>query len=503
MKLTKLILKQIALSGLLLLIATGCEDFLSENNKSALTQDNYYKNASQAQSAVDGIYVNLRTWTNYLGYGEKPWSSLELLVGHANTNGQSDFNRELIQHDAGTDHPAFSDVWNNFYNGIANANVAIKNIPDVQMDEQLKSKLLGEARFLRAYFYFNLVRLYGNIPLITEPVDAGSNKLHPEQASVEDVYEQIVADLKSAEQSNLPLVDRTGRASKGAVKALLSNVYLSMAGYPVEGGDEYYELAADKAEEVIDSNQYPLFENYDYLHDREHQNQKEFIFQVQYESGIAEHQITPMIVPENIGITPYTDEFGALVPIDEFVESYEDGDLRTEEQEFYFSEYTMPDGSTVEFGAHALYKYWLDAAANPQNGDQHNDLNWTLYRMPEVMLIYAEAINEVNGGPNQKAYEQINAIRERANLDPLSGLSQQEFRRAVWKERYHELAFENKAYFDIQRTHMVYDLVDNEFVNAFDHTNVQGTRFTEQYMLWPIPQSEMQANSNLKQNPGW
>src|SRR5690625_1775907 len=131
-----------------LFLMTGCKDFLTETNKSATTQDDFFANASQAQSAVDGIYEDLRTFTNSTGYGEAIWVSLDLLVGHASTNGQSDRNREFINHNAGTESPIFSNVWDNFYNGVANANVAIANIPDIDMEEGTKQELLGEARFV-------------------------------------------------------------------------------------------------------------------------------------------------------------------------------------------------------------------------------------------------------------------------------------------------------------------------------------------------------------------
>lgn len=487
----------------MLFLMTGCKDFLTETNKSATTQDEFFANAAQAQSAVDGIYEDLRTFTNSTGYGEAIWVSLDLLVGHASTNGQSDRNREFINHSAGTESPIFSNVWDNFYNGIANANVAIANIPDVDMEESKKQELLGEARFLRAFYYYHLVRLFGEIPLITEPIDASSEDLYPDETSVDSVYSQIVEDLETAEQAGLPESTTSGRVSQGAVKSLLASVYLTMAGYPLERGQEYYQLAADKAEEVIDAGWYTLFEDYSYLHDRAHKNQGEFILQAQYEGEVTTNTITALIIPERAGISTFGDEYGSLRPVDDFIQTYEEGDKRIEEQEFYFTKYTMPDGTVTNFGQYALWKYWLDEAANLETGDQQGDINWTLLRLPEVMLIYAEAINEVNGGPNQKAYDQINAIRERANLEPLSGLSQNQFREEVWKERYHELNFENKAYFDIQRTHMVYDLENNTFVDAFNHQNIKGVTFTEKYMLWPIPFSEMQTNPNLTQNPGW
>lgn len=490
------------LSAIVLLVLTaGCDDMLVETNKSAITQDNYYTTAEQAQSAVNGIYPTLRSFTSSSGYGERSWVSLELLVGHANTNGQSDRNRQMIAHSAGSEHPVFSDYWDDFYYGISNANVAIARIPDVNMDETRKQQLLGEARFLRALYYYYLVRLFGDIPLITEPVDAAHPELYPDRDPAEEVYALIVSDLQFAEQAGLPEVDQSGRVSQGAVKSLLASVYLTMAGHPLNKGAEYYQLAADKAEEVIDAGWYTLFDNYLYLHDRAHKNQGEFIFQVQYQAGIATNGITQIITPENEGITPFGDEYGALRPVNEFVASYEPGDKRTREQEFYFSKYTLADGTTKEFGEYALYKYWLDEAAG-HNGDQQIDMNWTLLRLPEVMLIYAEATNEVSG-PTQKAYDQVNQIRARAELAPLANLSQEEFRQAIWRERYHELAYENKAYFDIQRTHRVYDLANNMFVDAFSYENVQGTTFTEKYLLWAIPYDEIQTNPNLTQNPGW
>src|SRR5699024_7501375 len=158
-----------------------------------------------------------------------------------------------------TDQSVFSEVWDNFYNGVANANVAIANIPDVEMDQSKKKQLLGEAHFLRAFYYYHLVRLYGEIPLITEPVDANSENLYPQESSVDSIYTQIVNDLQVAEKAGLPGNTDSGRISQGAVKSLLASVYLTMAGYPLQKGNEYYQLAADKAEEVIDAGWYTLF----------------------------------------------------------------------------------------------------------------------------------------------------------------------------------------------------------------------------------------------------
>lgn len=494
----------LVLCGMSLFGGTACEDFLGEQNKSAITQENYFTSASQAEAAVNGIYPMLHTLTTSQGnnYGEAVWVSLEMPVGHATTLGQSLYNNGLIQHDNSPIEPVFRVMWEGFYEGIANANLSINSLPSVEMDEARKSALLGEAYFLRALYYFYLVRLYGNIPLTTEPIDFSSPDLYPEQAPKEQVYELIVSDLQQAEMSGLPEVDRTGKASLGAVKSLLANVYLTMAGQPLNKGAEYYQLAADKAEEVIDAGWYSLFDDYDYLHDRAHKNLGELIFQVQYLNGVITNNITEFVTPDKIGISKLNGEIGALMPRNEFVQSYESNDKRAQEKQFFFSEYPASGGATtIKFGEYALYKFWLVEAAG-QNGDANSDENWTLLRLPEVMLTYAEASNEVTG-PTQKAYDQVNLIRQRAELPPLAGLSKDEFREAIWRERYHELAFENKAYFDIQRTHQAYDLTTGNFVDVFSYKNESGVTFNEQYMLWPIPQSEIDVNPKLQQNPGW
>ena len=482
--------------------STGCEnDFLAEENKSAVTQENYFTTPAQAQAAVTGIYPMLHTFNEEIEFrGDAVWSLLEMPVGH-NVPGGSQYKDNSIKHKNAANEPVYSLVWSRFYTGIANANLAISRIPAISMNESVKKSLIGEAYFLRALYYSYLVKLYGDVPLITDPIDFLSADLYPERTAREKVYERIVSDLIKAEQAGLPNVDRTGKASLGAVKSLLASVYLTMAGYPLNKGPEYYKLAAAKAKEVLDANYYTLFDSYAYLHDRAHKNQGELIFQVQYMSGIKINRITQFISPN--GISKLTSDLGTVMPIREFYDSYENGDRRTREKQFYFTE-DFARGSTtkiVKF-APALYKFWLEEAAG-RNGDGNTDQNWTLLRLPEVMLIYAEAANETEG-PGAFAYEQINAIRRRANLTPLANLSKEEFREAVWRERYHELAFENKAYFDIQRTHKAYNLKTGQFEDVFTYVNESGVSFNEQYMLWPVPQSEIDANPKLRpQNKGW
>jgi hypothetical protein len=491
-------------AALLLTVASGCSDFLKQDIRSTLTPGTYFANADQAQAAINGLYDNLRILSSNgdVGYGESAWVGLELMAQHATSLGQSQFNNQILNQTLDAANPYFSNVWDNAYYGIGAANLAIARIPGIAMDDTQKKALLGQAYFIRAFLYYHLVRLYGDVPLLTTPVDGTSPDLYPTRTAQADVYKLIITDLQTAEQAGLPAVDRTGRISQGAVKSLLASVYLTTAGYPLQQKDNY-QLAASKAAEVIDAGSYPLFNKYISLHNNADKNQGELILQAQYQFGIATNAISPLIIPYFVGISHYNDEFGALIPTNGFFNSYEAGDLRTKERQFYFSKYARIKSptDTVNFNAHALYKYFhLESALSTTTPDC--DENWTLLRMPEVMLIYAEAINEASGA-TPKAYAQLNAIRNRAQLPALSGLSKDDFRTAVWKERYHELAYENKAYFDIQRTRKAYDVVNNRFVDAVGFKNEVGNAFQAKYLLWGIPTAEINTNNKLTQNPGY
>ncbi|TGD80777.1 RagB/SusD family nutrient uptake outer membrane protein [Hymenobacter wooponensis] len=500
--------RTVAMCSGLLLATTGCDSFLDVDSRSNIRPDDFYATAGQAQTGIDGLYPSLRIVQNETGYGEAIWVTLELMALHATSLGQSFNNNQFINQSIDPANPSFSSVWNSAYNGIGAANLAITKIPAIEMDEAQKKVLLGQAYFIRAYLYNLLVRLYGDVPLITAPTTGPGPDLYPSRAPKMEVYQLIISDLQAAETSGLPVVDRSGRISQSAVKALLADVYLTTAGYPLQL-KENYQKAADKAAELIDAGNYPLFVDpltgeaqYINLHNNASKNQGELILQAQYANGIATNAISPLIVPYFAGVSVYNDEFGALIPTEEFYKSYESGDLRAQERQFYFSSYPSIKNSAeiVQFKRHALYKYFhLESALNR---NVSNDENWTLIRMPEVMLIYAEASNEASATP-PKAYAQINAIRKRAKLPELRGLSKEQFREAVWKERYHELAYENKAYFDIQRTRKAYDVVNNRFVDVVGFKSEVGTTFQEKYLLWGLPSAEINRNKNLTQNPGW
>ncbi len=488
---------------ILLTFCFSCSDFLDEVDQSNFTQDNYFTKPEHAGSIINAIYKDLILAGVGGDYGGNPQLMTEFQTGLAGTKvGQNTQinNIRLLANNG--DNGYSKSWWNTNYRAIANANLAIEKIPGIAMDSDLKKKYLGEAHFLRAYNYFNLVRMFGNIPLILVPVDASSPELYPMQEKSETVYESIVSDLKEAESSNLNWVDKSGRATMATVKALMSEVYLTMAGYPLNKGTEYYSLAADKAKEIIDHGEYYLFPSYDYLHRVDMKNIGENIFMIQYQSGIINSSFQDLYLPYNLDISYYSTEAGSIYAVNEFISSYEQGDKRIEEGEFYYTKYTSNKdrSDTLNFGAYYIYKFFdTDAHLNTAR----SSLNYPLIRYAQVLLTFAEAQNEAESTPTDDAYLYLNKIRERANLTDLAGLTKDEFRKAVWKERYHELAFENKIWFDMARTRQVLNLTTGNFDDYVGHEFVYGPILSERELLFPIPTGEINNNRKLTQNSGY
>ncbi|QHV99925.1 RagB/SusD family nutrient uptake outer membrane protein [Spirosoma endbachense] len=485
----------------LFLAGSACSDFLAESDKSNFTTDNYFTKPEHATSAINAIYDNLKNTTGG-GFNGAPWMMLEFATGLANTELGQAVNSLYVRNLTNTSDNEYSRVyWVSCYKGIANANLAIARIPAIAMDEVARKKALGEARFLRAYYYYNLVQLFGKVPLILEPIDLNSPTLYPGQSDEESIYKQIVDDLSVAESSGLPFLDASGRVSTGAAKSLLASVYLTMAGYPLQKGAEYHKKAADKANEVISSNQYSLFTTYDDLHNPAKKNIGENIFMVQFTANIQPSGWQTSIIPYNQGISAYSDETGAIFAQKEFVESYETGDLRAQEKQFYYRSYTLSNdrSKTIDLGGYYIYKHF-DTQAHLTTTS--SDLNWPLYRFAEVLLIYAEAANEVSG-PTTAAYEAVNKIRRRAKLPDLAGLTKEQLRESIWRERWYELSFENKTWFDMARLRKAFNESTRTFDDFVGHKFSYGPVLKERELLFPIPTAEIRNNTKLQQNKGY
>ncbi|GAB3985365.1 RagB/SusD family nutrient uptake outer membrane protein [Spirosoma daeguense] len=495
----------------------GCSSFLEEKAPSNLTNDSFYTIPDHAEAGLASVYHSLRFMGDGAGIFSSNWQLLEAMTGTSTTETaqNSDLNNLYsMSHDGNTAHVV--NYWNGLYRVIAQANQVLEKVPPIPlMDAAQKTKILGEARFLRASAYFTAVQLWGDVPLITKPQTATSEDFRPARVKSEDVYKLIVDDLLAAEAAGLAWMDVSGRVNLAAVKTQLAKVYLTMAGFPLSKGASHYKLAADKALEVITyANANPstinLFTTYEDVHKESTKNRTEHLFMLQYNAIVASNPMDNFygnFKPINYNGPTGT---GSSVPTPSFYKSYEAGDLRAKDQDgyFYTTYFTNGTGARFELGAPYVFKHFNRTANGTSGvaGTRQNNLNVPQIRFAETLLLFAEAQNEV-GGPTQPAYEAMKRIRDRAKLTtPAIGtFNQASFREAVWRERWHELCYEQLTWFDMVRLRKVYNETTNGFDNFVGHINLSTNKALEQkHLLLPLPRQEMLNNPSLTpQNPGY
>lgn len=508
---------RVLLGGALLLGPIGCKDFLVETAPSNLTPDNFYTIPDHAEAALASVYDNLRFMGDGSGIFSSNWQMLEAPTGTSitETAQNSDLNNLYgLVYDGNTQHVV--NYWNGLYRVIAQANQVLDKVPGIAlMDAAQKTKVLGEAKFLRAYAYFNIVRLWGDAPLITKPQTVNSEDFFPTRAKQEDIYKLIVEDLTAAEAAGLKWTDPSGRVNLAAVKSQLARVYLTMAGFPLSKGASHYKLAADKAFEVITyANATPadinLFPTYEDVHKESNKNKVEHIFMIQYNTLVAGNPMDNMypnfkpVTSNGVGGT------GSTIPTPAFYASYEPGDLRAKDQVgyFYTTYFTNGTGAPFNLGAPYIFKHFnrTSNGAPGSTATKNNNLNVPQIRYADVLLMYAEAQNEL-GAPTQAAYDAFKRIRDRAQLTTpaLATYTQVSFREAVWRERWHELCYEQITWFDMVRLRKVYNETTNGFDNFVGHVNKSSNvPLQEKHLLFPIGKQELLNNPNLKtQNPGY
>jgi hypothetical protein len=503
---------KVFLCAMLLVGVSGCSEFLEENDPSNLTPQSFYTLPKHADAAIFAAYASTRFYGDGAGIFSSNWQLLEAPTGTTTTETaqNSDLNNlYTLSWDPNTGH--IQNWWRGLYVVVANANLVIENVPGINMDQAAKTKVVGEALFLRAWAYFYAVRLWGDIPLILSPQSATSEDFFPGRTPQAEVYAQIVADLVQAEGAGLPWTDKSGRVSQSAVKSLLAKVYLTMAGQPLNKGVEYYTLAASKSKEVIDNaGTIALFDNYYKVHDQSLKNTGEHIFMLQYNADVAENPMQNMF--PNFKPVSYRGPSGtgSTIPAEDFYDSYDAGDRRTKDQEgyFYTSYYTNGNGAPFSLGAPYIFKHFNITANGTSGvaGSAKDNLNVPMIRFAEVLLIYAEAQNEV-GGPTQEAYDALKKIRDRAQLTTpdLGTFTKASFQQAVWRERWLELCFEGITWFDMVRLRKVYNHSTKGFDEFVGHINTNSNQaLQEKHLLFPLTRSEMINNPNLTpQNPGY
>jgi len=516
MKINKFILTRVLLTFGIAISVASCSDFLEEADPSNLNSDSFYKTPQHAEAAIFAVYAQTRFVANGAGIFSRNWQLLEAPTGTSMTETaqNSDLNNLYsLNYDGNTAH--IVNWWNLLYRTIGQANLVIKNVPGIQMDKVAKSKVLGEAYFLRAWAYFYAVRLWGDIPLITEPQSAASEDFRPGRATQAAVYDLIVKDLTTAETSGLEWMNANGRVSQAAVKALLSKVYLTMAGFPLSKGASHFKLAADKSFELISYSQsnpsvVGLFPKYADMRDITQDNKLEHLFMIQFVADVSENPVQQTLLPYNKPINAGALGIGTTVPTKQFFNSYETGDLRTKNQEgyFYTSYFQGGTGAIFELGAPYIFKHF-DVRMHGRPGVPgagRSDLSMMNIRYADVLLTYAEAQNEL-GSPTMPAYDALKRIRDRAQLNTpaLGTYNQATFREAVWRERWYELCYEGVTWFDMVRLRKVFNENTKGFDNFVGHINLSSNQpLQAKHLLFPLGTQEMSNNPNLKpQNPGY
>lgn len=518
-------MKRLTILFVFLVSLTSCSDFLVEEPRSEQSLDQYFQSPKEARSFVNALYRRGAT-TFYNPGGFR--GSVVMMGGYISGLFDNESKGERIEplraqelsFDAVNMAEYLYEWWANSYNAIATANTAIQRVPEtVGLSETESNQLQAEARFFRAFNYFFLAKNFGSVPLITEPYTSLEG-IYAERAGVEDIYAQIVADLDWAvnegELADVAFPLNGFKVTRGAAAALLADVHLQMAGYPLQANDSYAR-AADAAREVINSGAHQLIENgptpelsaYNVM--RTSDVEREYVYSIEYEGSIASNSAPVISVPGHIRPTDikYNRTQAEYFPMDEYVEIYDlDNDLRIQNRQLFYTSFER-DGQLYELGQYAPYLFFEETALF-ETGRGSMDIK--VYRLADVLLIAAEAIAR-SEGVTTEAVNYLAEVRSRAYWQTdrseieseLSGLSVQAFVEEVWKERYRELALDYKVWPDIQRTrkYPVANAGEVEFVDVIGHTNPWGATYQETHLLFPISDNELQRNPSLVQNPGY
>lgn len=494
------------LAGVFMLGYTACSDeFLNEEPLGIPSSATLFADEAGAIRATNGIYAHLRNWdvVGFPYFGIKELPSDDADVG--STPGDGSFPRlELIN--TFTYDPSVGELngyWEGSYRGINRANQVIYNIPDIEMDEALKARLIAEAKFLRAFYYFDLVRAFGEVPLIDQVYTDPEEARNAVEKSPEDViYDFIIQDLTDAIsvlplKSEYPAAD-LGRATKGAAQGLLAKVYLFR---------QDYENARQQALAVIQSNEYALYPDYRSLFFPEQENGVGSLFEAQIiareERDISNEYSKWQGVRGQFG-------WGFNSPTEDLSNAYEPGDPRRTATIFY-------SGDTLE-GASEPYFLPIDQGAEPRANKKtmlplglwpagypgNSPTNYIILRYADILLIYAEALNEL--GQSAEALTYLNMVRERARdgnpnvLPDITTTDQAALREIIWHERRVELAMEGHRFFDIIRQN---DVVPGRAEQIF-HSNGKTNFDIERHGTFPVPQQQIDVSEGgLTQDPNW
>ena len=455
---------------LLLLIAiSGCDRLLEEDPRSLITPTEFFQEPGDAQAAVDAIYTHLR---GSGVYGQYYWLMGALASDEGMVNG---FHPEMAELSAFTltpHNPVVAQVWSELYAAIHTANFAITRLPEAPVSEAEATRLVAEARFMRALFYFDLVRMFGEVPLSREANTDGAQVSLLPRAPIDSLYKQIEADFTFATEV-LPQKGAAGRPGALAAVAYLAKVALAQ---------KAYNRAFQLNRFVIQSNQYALVADYADLFKVANNHSAEILFAVNFGPGDQAPLNTRTLPGTLTGASPWG------LPTDALAAAFDPQDRRLQV-------------SLLTAGQQRYVAKFWDATAEPAAGPTSNDL--PLLRYADVLLTHAEAINGLRNGSNSEALAAINAVRKRARFDGtqelnilpnLGSMNFADFQAAILEERLRELAWEGHRWFDLVRMGKL-----EEKVLAAK----PGSPVSAKHRMFPIPQREIDLNPNLTQNGGY
>ena len=500
---------------IVLIINTSCEkDFLELSPEGNLNTGNYYKNTQDFQQALVGAYVPLRDVSNIAFFMDEMRSDNSEYDYNPKDRGGLGF-EQLADFLDDSQNGVISQRYLACYNGISRTNVILDKLEKINfsMTDADKNQIIGEAKALRAHYYFDLVRHFGKVPLHIHEVLDKENAYLP-QSSVEEIYTQIINDFTDAlDKVSLPKFPQgTGRITKGMVASELALVYMSLKQY-------------DKSVPLLDSVTkmgYGLWANYGDAFKNENQNKMESVFEVQYKDGTDGqssnfiYRFIPIGNTTNILGINYNNTLGGWnVPTPDLIESYEIGDKRLDasigviegtinaSSNFVASRIV----SSVNYvpNPSVAYKYFIRKYYHPPYLLANNTKeNWPVIRYSNVLLMLAESLNE--SGQSSVALPYLNQVRTRAGLANVTTTVQSDLRDIIAKERRIELAFENSRWLDLVRTNQAIPVLTQFGIKQkakYGYMLPSAYTITENRYIYAIPFREMTINPKLIQNNGY
>jgi hypothetical protein len=470
----------------------GCSDFLEKEPMGVESDAVFFKTKDHALKAVTAVY-DASAWRYSQEISE--WFLGDIVSDDAEKGGENAADwaelQQLKEFRANAGNTICYYRWSELYQGIYRATLVITNVPGIDMDATLRDRLVAEAKFLRGHFYFQLVKTYGGVPLITT-ILSPSEFCQP-RASIEECWAQIEKDLKEAadvlpEKSEYP-VSEMGRATKGAANALLAKAYI----YQKKWGD-----ALDRATRVIDSKEYDLEPNYADNFKLSHENGIESIYEIQHveiptSTYGDENEGQETSIYQGSRKDSYFTGWGFNCPTMDFVDEFEANDPRLKATVVFDGDILYENTpkqqkadnsmSPTKMGAR---KYILEY--QPQTpGISNSPANWRAIRFADVLLFHAEAANET--GDSTAALQSLNQVRKRVSMPLVTTTNQDSLRQAIYHERRVELGLEGHRFFDLVRQGRAADVLGK---NGF----IKG-----KHEYFPIPQLEMDVCDKLVQNP--